>query len=104
MRVLGRLAESFPAEVARSESQITAPLRAALQKARAAGAIPAVDPGADAEMLYHLMMGWVEARLVETRIPELAEVERLEAFVMAGLERSTPPSAESDGVEGNSKA
>jgi hypothetical protein len=33
------------------------------------------------------MMGWVEARLVEGRIPEAVEVERLEAFVMSGLER-----------------
>ena len=41
----------------------------------------------DAEALYHLMMGWIETRLVEGRIPEAAEVERLESFVMSGLER-----------------
>lgn len=83
----GRLAEAFPGEVARSRAQLTAPLRAALDAARAAGAYPAVVPEQDAEALYHLMMGWIETRLVEGRIPEAAEVERLESFVMSGLER-----------------
>lgn len=83
----GRLAEAFPEEVARSRAQLTAPLRAALEAARAAGTLAAVAPEQDAEALYHLMMGWIEARLVEGRIPEAAEVERLEAFVMSGLER-----------------
>ncbi len=83
----GRLAETFPSEVAGSRAQLTAPLRAALDAARAGGALPAVDPDQDAEALYHLMMGWIEARLVEGRIPDAAEVERLESFVMSGLER-----------------
>jgi AcrR family transcriptional regulator len=84
----GRLAELFPVEVARSEGRVTAPLRAALEAARFEGSMPAVDPKADAEALYHLMMGWVEARLVEARIPTEIEVTRLEAFAMAGLERA----------------
>lgn len=83
----GRLAEAFPAEVARSRAQLTAPLVAALAAARADGAYPAVEPEQDAEVLYHLMMGWLESRLVEARIPESDEVERLEAFVLSGLER-----------------
>lgn len=83
----GRLAEAFPLEIARSEGQVTAPLRAALEAARVSGRMPAVQPDQDAESLYHLMMGWVEARLVEARIPEASEVARLEDFVMAGLER-----------------
>jgi AcrR family transcriptional regulator len=83
----GRLAETFPAEVGETRTQLTAPLRAALEAAREAGSLPAVFPDQDAEALYHLMMGWVEARLVEGRIPEAAEVERLEAFVMSGLAR-----------------
>lgn len=85
----GRLAETFPGEVARSRAQLTAPLRAALDAARDAGAYPAVDPEQDAEALYHLMMGFIETRLVEGRTPEAAEVERLESFVMSGLERRT---------------
>lgn len=84
----GRLAESFPAEVARSERQVTAPLRAALEEACRQGAMPAVEPEPDAEALYHLMMGWVEARLVEARRPSQREVARLESFVMVGLGRS----------------
>lgn len=87
----GRLAEAFPAEIARSESQVTAPLRTALEAARADGSMPAVDAGPDAESLYHLMMGWVEARLVESRIPSDVEVARLEAFAMAGLQRPVDP-------------
>ena len=83
----GRLAEDFSAEIARSVSQVTAPLRAALEEARSGGVMPAVEPEPDAEALYHLMMGWVEARLVEARIPNPREVARLESFVMAGLER-----------------
>ena len=83
----GRLAETFPAEVARSREQLTTPLRAALAEALASGALAAVEPEQDAELLYHLMMNWIEARLVEGRIPEAAEVERIEAFVMSGLER-----------------
>lgn len=89
----GRLAEAFPAEVARSESQLTAPLRAALEEAQASGRLPDAQPDLDSEALYHLMMGWVEARLVEGRIPRAAEIARLEAFVMAGL-GSGPPSGE----------
>lgn len=81
----GRLAESFPAEVAESEKQVTAPLREVLERAQRAGRLPDVEPDADAENLYHLMMGWVEARLVEGRIPAEREVARLESFVMAGL-------------------
>jgi len=84
----GRLAEAFPSEVARSREQLTAPLRDALIGARDGGALPAVAPDQDAEALYHLMMGWLEARLVEGRIPDPTEVERLETFVMSGLERN----------------
>lgn len=100
----GRLAEAFPAEVAGSEGQITAPLRDALERARGAGRLPAVHPDADAEALYHLMMGWVEARLVEGRIPDAAEVDRLEAFALAGLGRPvqnkiSPAPGESQGEQ-----
>ena len=83
----GRLAEAFPSEVARSREQLTAPLRASLAAALESKDFAAVAPEQDAELLYHLMMGWIEARLVEGRIPEPAEVERLESFVMSGLER-----------------
>jgi hypothetical protein len=49
--------------------------------------MPAADPERDAEALYHLMMGWVEARLMENQRPEASEVTRLESFAMAGLDR-----------------
>ncbi len=89
----GRLAEAYPAEIARSERVVTASLRVALENARSAGTMPEIEAGPDAEALYHLMMGWVEARLIEERIPSDHEVARLEAFVMAGLERPSPTSS-----------
>jgi hypothetical protein len=92
-RARGRLAEQFPQEVAQSEAQLTAPLRRALAAGRASGAMPAVDPECEAEALYHLMMGWVEARLIEGRIPTDAEIARLEALILAGLGRATEAGA-----------
>ena len=64
----GRLAEAFPEEVARSESQLTGLLRQAIGDAIAAGQTPHADPERDAESLYHLTMGWVEARLLESGV------------------------------------
>ena len=84
----GQLAEAFPAEVARSATQVTAPLRSALRDALRGGEMPEIDPDRDAEALYLLTMGWVETRLLEERIPDAAEVAHLESFILAGLTRS----------------
>ena len=85
----GRLAESFPAEVAGSALQVTAPLRRVLEQAQSLGELPVSVHGPsaelDAEALYHLMMGWVEARLVEGRAPGSEEAARLEELAIAGL-------------------
>ena len=83
----GRLAESFPSEVAESERRVAAPLIDALARARDTGSMPSVQPEVEAEALYHLMMGWVEARLVEGRIPAASEVAQLQSFILAGLSR-----------------
>jgi len=101
----GRLAESFPAEVAGSERLVAAPLFAALERGRAGGRMPEVDPETESEALYHLMMGWVEARLVEGRRPTDTEVDALEALALAGLTRGVGtevacPSRARDGREG----
>jgi AcrR family transcriptional regulator len=85
----GKLAESFPAEVARSATQIKAPLRAALERAVDSGEAPEADPERDSEALYLLMMGFVEARLLEGRIPQRDEVAHLETFILSGLSRGT---------------
>ena len=90
----GRLATVFPDEVSKSEQRVTAPLRAALERARDSGALPSVLPEPDAEALYHLMMSWVEARLIESRTPAKQEVERLEAFVIGGLRGAPQPQGE----------
>lgn len=95
----GRLAELFPAEVAGSERRVAAPLRAALEKGRAIGTMPAVDADAESEALYHMMMGWVEGRLIEGRRPDVTEVERLEAFALAGLSRSGAPATRHESGE-----
>ena len=62
----GRLIEAFPDEVAHSEEQVTALLRAAIADGIACGEMPNADPAGDSEALYHLTMGWVEARLLES--------------------------------------
>ena len=83
----GRLAEAFPEEVAESERQLTALVRDAISAAAAAGEIPAGDPDRDAESLYHLAMGWMQARLAETRPADRRDAERLVEFALAGLAR-----------------
>ncbi len=103
----GRLAEVFPAEVAGSERRVAAPLRAALEQGRADGSMSEVDPEAESEALYHMMMGWVEGRLVEGRSADAREVERLGDFALAGLLRSGTKSAghgADDGLDGASVA
>jgi AcrR family transcriptional regulator len=88
------LAMHHPEEVARSEQQLTQPLIHALEAARAAGALPQVDPQRDGEALYHLALGWLEARLEEPTPARREDAERLVAFAMSGLRgmatRETP--------------
>jgi AcrR family transcriptional regulator len=79
------LALHYPDEVARSERQLTGPLRAALEAAHAAGELPGVDPERDAEALYHLAMGFSEARLREGVPARREDAERLVAFAVRGL-------------------
>jgi AcrR family transcriptional regulator len=81
----GRLARHYPEEVVLSEQRLTALVRDALAEAKAAGELPGADPAADAEALYHLAMGWLEARLGEGAPADRARAERLAAFAWAGL-------------------
>ena len=85
-----RLVEAHPQEVAESERQLTAPVREALREAVAAGELPQAEPEGDAETLYHLAMGWVEARLAGGAPAERADAERLVDFALAGLARGAP--------------
>jgi AcrR family transcriptional regulator len=80
-----QLARHYPAEVAASERRLTALLREAIAEAKRAGELPGANPDADAEALYHLAMGWLEARLTEDPPAGRAQARRLEAFAMAGL-------------------
>jgi len=88
-----RLAEAHPEEVAESERQITALVRESLRAAVAAGELPAADPEGDAETLYHLAMGWLQARLVDGRTPDRRDAERLVDFARHGLLRGTATTA-----------
>ncbi len=81
----GRLAERFPEEVALSERRLTEPLRAAIARGQADGRFPGADPAHDAEALYHLAMGWMQARLLEPRPVDAGSAARLERFALAGL-------------------
>jgi AcrR family transcriptional regulator len=85
-----RLADAHPQEVAESERQLTALVREALRAAVAAGELPHAEPEGDAETLYHLAMGWVEARLAAGRPAARADAERLVDFALAGLARGAP--------------
>jgi AcrR family transcriptional regulator len=80
-----QLARHYPEEVSASEQRLSALVRDALAEAKESGELPAADPDADAEALYHLAMGWLETRLVEDDPAERAQARRLEAFAMAGL-------------------
>jgi AcrR family transcriptional regulator len=93
----GRLAESYPAEVAASEARLTALLRDAIRAGREAGELPEADPERDAETLYHQAMGWLQARLCEKQPPQRADAERLIEFALHGLLRGAPrPAANGD--------
>jgi AcrR family transcriptional regulator len=73
-----RLAHRFPAEVARSQELLMAPLRDAV--ADAGG-----DPHRDAEVIYHLAIGCMNDALVARVRPTKDDVAHLEQFVLGGL-------------------
>jgi AcrR family transcriptional regulator len=81
----GRLAESYPDEVARSEQQLTALLRDTIVRAQARGELLAADPDRAPEALYLLAMGWIERRLREASPPTREDAIWLEEFALAGL-------------------
>jgi AcrR family transcriptional regulator len=88
-----RLAEAHPREVAESEGRLTELVREALRDALAAGELAGADPERDAEMLYQLAMGWLQARLVDGRPPDRGDAERLVDFARHGLSRGAASGA-----------
>jgi AcrR family transcriptional regulator len=80
----GRLAESYPDEVAASERRLTALLHAPLSDGAASGTPQARDPERDAEALYWLAMGFVQARLASGATPNERDAAHLEAFALSG--------------------
>ena len=49
-----------------------------------------MDPLRDGEALYHLALGWMEARLEEPDPARREDAERLVAFALAGLRGMAP--------------
>lgn len=82
-----RLAEQFPAEVARSETQLAALVRGALEQARREGSLPAVDPERDARALHDLALGWLQRALCGPGPASPDDARALEEFAMGGLRR-----------------
>lgn len=73
-----RLAHELPDETAHSRELLLLPLREAVRDA-------AGDPARDADAIYHLVMGRMQAHLVERTVPSKADVEHLVRFALAGL-------------------
>lgn len=73
-----RLAHELPAESAQSRELLLAPLRAAVD---AAGGHAARD----ADAIYHLAMGTMQAHVTTGITPSKADVEHLVRFALAGL-------------------
>jgi len=84
----GQLDSAWAEEMAQSQRRITAPLREVLERAAADGELPGVAPERDAESLYHLALGWVQARLIEGGAASREDARRVEDFALAGLRRS----------------
>jgi AcrR family transcriptional regulator len=82
-----RLAEQFPAEVVRSETQLTALVRAALEQALGEGSLPAADPERDARALHDLALGWLQRALTSPGPVSAADARALLEFAMGGLRR-----------------
>jgi AcrR family transcriptional regulator len=83
----GRLAEQFPDEVEKSETQLAALVQVALEQAVAAGALPHADPRRDARALYDLALGWVHRALARPGRASARDAEALVAFATGGLRR-----------------
>ena len=82
-----RLAERFPAEVAKSERRLTALLRDAIEAATATGALAPTDAARESETLYDLAMGWMQRMLAQPEPPDRSAAEHLVEFAMHGLAR-----------------
>jgi len=82
-----RLAEQFPGEVEKSETQLTALLREALEQALAEGSLPAADPARDARALYDLALGWLQRALAGPEPAGEADAQALLGFALGGLRR-----------------
>jgi AcrR family transcriptional regulator len=85
----GRLAERFPAEIAKLAALLSEPLLAALRDARDEGELPGIDPERDAEAIYQLAVGWLQRKLVTDTEPTAEDAAHIATFAMNALCRGS---------------
>jgi len=82
----GRLLDNLGAEVWGHVARVMSILQQAIADARDAGDVPeTVEPDQDAEAIFHLVMGWMQGRVVGRVTPTREEAERVVAFALRGL-------------------
>jgi AcrR family transcriptional regulator len=86
-----RLSDLFPNEVMDAEMQVTNLVRDAIQEAVATGAMPAADPERDSEVIYNMVFGWLERRLVNPEQLEKTDTVHPTEFIIHGLLRGVRP-------------
>jgi AcrR family transcriptional regulator len=89
-----RLAERFPEQTTVWIRRVQAPLGEAIAAARDAGVLPGADPERDADAVYHLVMGWVERKLLDEVAPSERDAAHVANFAMRGLRGLRDSSAE----------
>ena len=81
-RLLGSLSDALWGHVA----YLVGLLQSALEDAQAEGQLDSqVEPARDAEVIYHLAMGWMHGRVIARVIPPREEAERVLEYAMRGL-------------------
>jgi AcrR family transcriptional regulator len=92
------LSAHYPAEVAESERKLTGLVAGAIREGVETGDWTSSNPDRDAESLYDLAMGWVQARLREGPIVDRDDAERLIEFALAGLRQASNSTQHPGGV------
>ncbi len=82
---LPRLREAFPREHAESEAVLVGLLAAVIEDGAAVGAMASVDPTRDAQAIYAMTLGAMEAHLFARTAPTRSETAHLVGFALRAL-------------------
>ena len=99
----GRLAERFPAEIAKLAALLSEPLLAALRDARDEGELPGINPERDAEAIYQLAVGWLQRKLVTDTEPTAEDAAHIATFAMNALCRGSTLAVERSSAHAHSE-